>query len=571
MRRCIPSPTSPTSPAVEDLAIDTAASCRSPRREPSTLRAVARLGLATALMLLAGTAPCARAGDNDGGLLMLHVLPPGAVPEPACDSIGVASCVDLTTRVNGDELAHIAVLAMWPDSLPPVLKGMSFALSYDPEQIEVLDWGSCAPFVLSDPGWPASGVGMAISWDVPEVAPTVPVIWLSVRSISEGPAALSLAAHPTQGGWFADGHTPARLDAIRGYGAIGFDRPGLGYCLAPPSGCCSPDGTCTRVHPAICVYSGGQVLQGACDDPAQGGPSITDRVIVVGGLDGYEWARPRASGWNDGCPPDVLNLTSPGLLAFRTAGPGSLRLTREKRVSNQYRGNGRTVTLLGGGELELRSFDVLLRDGPVIGAIRNSEPIVTHERLQLANPANQLIAWLDLQVLSPADTVAALCTVDSASATIRFEALARAGEAFAFARCLSGEERILSEVGQYCIFDFQGDLVETNVWIPPTGVPDGPAGSDAPSGVGLQLLGASPVQGEIRYLRALSQPGVIDLELIDIQGRMRAVVERGQVAAGVVERTWPLPHAIGSGLYFIRLRADGLELVSRVLILRGNR
>lgn len=522
-------------------------------------------------MLLAGTAPRARAGDNDGGLLMLHVLPPGAVPEAACDSIGVASCVDLTTRVNGDELAHIAVLAMWPDSLPPVLKGMSFALSYDPEQIEVLDWGSCAPFVLADPGWPATGVGIAISWDVPEVAPTVPVIWLTVRSIAEVPATLSVVAHPVQGGWFADDHVPSRLDAIGGYGAIGFDRPGLSFCPAPAVGCCLPAGICTSMHPDACLYFEGEPRQGLCDDPPGGGPSIPDRVTITGGSDGYQWARPRASGWNDGCPPDVLNLASPSLLALRTSGPAPVHATRERWSANHYVKNGRQVILLGGGEAELRPAEVLLRDGPVVGAIRTSANGLTKERLQLAHPTNQLNTWVDLKVLFTADTVAVVCTVDSANATVRFEALARDGAAEAIARGRFGEERPLAQAGKYCTFAFTGEMVDTNVWTDPADAPDGATGVTPPVHPTFHLLGAAPVQSEIRYLRSLPRPGVIAVELIDIQGRVRAVVERGQVAAGALERTWHLPGTIGSGLYFMRLRADGQELVSRVLILRGNR
>jgi len=81
--------------------------------------------------------------------------------------------------------------------------------------------------------------------------------------------------------------------------------------------------------------------------------------------------------------------------------------------------------------------------------------------------------------------------------------------------------------------------------------------------------GPSPGRGAFRIEYALPAKARVRLEVFDLAGRRVATLEDGIGAAGPHGATWePRAQGEGAGVYFLRLRYEGRELVRRVVSVR---
>jgi flagellar hook assembly protein FlgD len=82
----------------------------------------------------------------------------------------------------------------------------------------------------------------------------------------------------------------------------------------------------------------------------------------------------------------------------------------------------------------------------------------------------------------------------------------------------------------------------------------------------------NPSSGAVRF--AVSVPGAQQVELVvrDLAGRRMAVLHRGALAAGTHSFTWNGSTSAGTsapaGVYFVQLRAAGVQSSQRVLRVR---
>ncbi|MCA9726365.1 MAG: hypothetical protein KC729_01700 [Candidatus Eisenbacteria bacterium] len=214
--------------------------------------------LAVAALTCMGTA--AFAGPNAGGTLIL-ALSEGTVYSPDINYCGAGtagSCDQAVARADGtsaDALAVINCLAAFPGA--GRLAGVAFGVYYDPNAVVVGDYGGCGDFELPDGDWPADGSGTAVTWGAAQTTSLVDVYWFAAYGYDG--YTLSVGAHPTQGGNFADDDVPSTLDPIAGFGVFGFGMDGDAPCPATPEpeACCLQDGSCIMVLAGDCEAQGG--------------------------------------------------------------------------------------------------------------------------------------------------------------------------------------------------------------------------------------------------------------------------------------------------------------------------
>ncbi len=109
--------------------------------------------------------------------------------------------------------------------------------------------------------------------------------------------------------------------------------------------------------------------------------------------------------------------------------------------------------------------------------------------------------------------------------------------------------------------------------------PDGALVTTSLAGSGTPIEGASRVSlafhpnplgddgATVRF--ALPLAAQVDIGLFDIAGRRVATLAQGAFPAGVHARTWQA-QGLHDGVYFIRLRADGIEVAHKVVLRRGH-
>lgn len=103
---------------------------------------------------------------------------------------------------------------------------MTFGVDYDDQHLIILNQGPCADFELKDTAWPGAGSGTALTWSISKNVHLVELYWFACYATDTPSTTLRITAHPTQGGYFADGATPAVLDPVSDYGWFGFGEPG---------------------------------------------------------------------------------------------------------------------------------------------------------------------------------------------------------------------------------------------------------------------------------------------------------------------------------------------------------
>ncbi|MEZ4650375.1 MAG: hypothetical protein R3E97_16630 [Candidatus Eisenbacteria bacterium] len=233
-------------------------------------------------------------GPNTNGALLLHheaSVVYTSDQESYCGASSIRECAEANSRVDGVEPAVLFLLASFPTGMQPRVAGVTFGIDYDVCVIP-LSFGACGDFELADPYWPGSGRGTAVVWAEAQTESLIEVYWFAAYSVYGDPQLFSVVPHPAQGGWFADDSTPSRLDAIMGYGTMGFGTDGHLPCpVGPTAGaCCLSDGSCTMLTPAQCDELGG-VFVGYIDcdvsvcSPPAGACCVDDIDCIITTLD----------------------------------------------------------------------------------------------------------------------------------------------------------------------------------------------------------------------------------------------------------------------------------------------
>lgn len=137
----------------------------------------------------------------------------------------------------------------------------------------------------------------------------------------------------------------------------------------------------------------------------------------------------------------------------------------------------------------------------------------------------------------------------------------------------SGQDAfMMSDDGEYVIFevDFVGGINAAVLMrlSDPTDVADG---SDLAAPLLLRAL-PNPFAAETAVRFGLTAREEVDLRIFDVRGRLVSVLSSGPRAAGFHDLTWSGRDDRGrempAGVYFLRLRAGGSEMTSRVVRLR---
>lgn len=230
-----------------------------------------------AVLLVGLLAVCAWAGPNATGVLIVHES--GLWYSHIYDYCGYGeipeTCEDADTRVDDPYIRRVwKIYAAFAEGSSPVLKGITFGVEYPYEnyEIELIAWGPCAEFELSEEDWPLPGTGNSLVWNDPQTDILVEVYWFAGYDYYGIPALFGTAPHPQGGGWFADDSIPAILDEIVDYGALGFLMDGYLPCPPPVGACCLEDGSCVVTSESDCAGQGGgfEGIGVPCDpDPCQ--------------------------------------------------------------------------------------------------------------------------------------------------------------------------------------------------------------------------------------------------------------------------------------------------------------
>jgi hypothetical protein len=91
---------------------------------------------------------------------------------------------------------------------------------------------------------------------------------------------------------------------------------------------------------------------------------------------------------------------------------------------------------------------------------------------------------------------------------------------------------------------------------------------EPPTAVALAIH-PNPVAAAGNVTFALPKAGEVDLAVFDIAGRRIATLASGPLPAGVHVRAWDA-RGVHDGVYFVRLRADGTDLVRKAVLRRGR-
>ncbi len=238
-----------------------------------TLHFARRLLWAIGLLPVAFTS--CLAGPHQGGTLFLHANPSLVYSAGGdyCGDENLSSCGGAITNVSGNQPTVFFLLAAFPSGSTPRLRGVTFGLSYDSSEVQLLASGNCGTFDDPMPNWPAPCTGTAVTWSAPPTSLLVPVYWFVGQAYSAtDPTVICVGPHPVYEGTFADDSVPSELDAVACYGCLGFNTTGLSAC--PPCGpvttgaCCLSD-CCMAQAQVTCVLVGGAYMgDGSVCDPS---------------------------------------------------------------------------------------------------------------------------------------------------------------------------------------------------------------------------------------------------------------------------------------------------------------
>ncbi len=203
------------------------------------------------LIILGVFPPVVMAGPNAGGVLLVHantslVYTTGTTSY--CAQSGLEACSEAVTSVPWDPgtTTVFYVIAAFPDTAQPRLKGLSWGVEWDDAKLVIVDHGSCADFDVADGGWPASGKGIGQSFLDTRTGLLSELYWFAGYAYGDESDSTSFALipHPLHGGQMVDDAVPAMVDSIAAYGRLGFGNEGHPVCPATqdPDSPPEPDG-----------------------------------------------------------------------------------------------------------------------------------------------------------------------------------------------------------------------------------------------------------------------------------------------------------------------------------------
>ncbi len=98
------------------------------------------------------------------------------------------------------------------------------------------------------------------------------------------------------------------------------------------------------------------------------------------------------------------------------------------------------------------------------------------------------------------------------------------------------------------------------------------AGPGLPVRLALRIAGPNPSPGEVAFDLALPAAAEVEVHVYDVRGARIAELARGARAPGIHHVNWDGRdgggHAVPAGVYFVRARADGHEVMTRVALIR---
>ncbi|MFN8549618.1 MAG: hypothetical protein U0527_17010, partial [Candidatus Eisenbacteria bacterium] len=216
------------------------------------------LSIAVALGL--GSARPTLAGPNSDGSLIVHANTSltYTFDRNWAGFSDISRCERAITDVAEGQKTIWFIIAAFPSYVSPKIKAMNFGIEFD-SQVTIEAQGRCAgDGELSTETWPNSGAGTAIWWADGSIERdrVFEVYWFAGYGYYGNQFAV--VPHPTQGGAFADDETPAEIDAVAGYGILGFGVAGANPCLdfLPNGACCDPQGRCTITIKSLCEERG---------------------------------------------------------------------------------------------------------------------------------------------------------------------------------------------------------------------------------------------------------------------------------------------------------------------------
>ena len=183
-------------------------------------------------------ASAALAGPNAGGVILLHVDDALVYTDDHgsyCSDFGLVECGDASARTDQTEPTVVFALAAFPHESTPQVLGLTFGIAFDPNDLEVVDFGHCADREgNTTPNWPGPGEGTALSWDEAQTDRLLKFYWFAVYWTARHPSSLRLQPHPTQDGMFLGPGPTDPLDPIADYGELGFGTDGYLPCPDGP-------------------------------------------------------------------------------------------------------------------------------------------------------------------------------------------------------------------------------------------------------------------------------------------------------------------------------------------------
>jgi hypothetical protein len=129
-------------------------------------------------------------------------------------------------------------------------------------------------------------------------------------------------------------------------------------------------------------------------------------------------------------------------------------------------------------------------------------------------------------------------------------------------------DRLDSTLVQISSDDSDEGLVEVPVTVLVGSLSGIPGGDDGAPPLAILRNYPNPFSGETTFAFHLARQAVVDLEIYNVEGRLVTALLRGRSLPEGPHRLHYDGEALPSGVYFCRLRADGLTLTRRVLLLK---
>jgi hypothetical protein len=227
------------------------------------------IALPLALVLSMLMVSMARAGTNEGGVLLIHAAPEIQSSTGLCGWANLRDPKDAVTQVPADgNKIPFCIYAAFDDFARPDIQGVNFGIEYTGDVNVVWDnSNTCADFVLAEEGWPASRTGIALTFmNRPLKRQINEVCWFVGYAYSPGTVKTIACPGPSTsqfyGAFFGDESVPSVLDAVEGFGILGFGQQGFNPMGGDDAtgACCNSNGACTVQTRGGCDTMGGSYI-----------------------------------------------------------------------------------------------------------------------------------------------------------------------------------------------------------------------------------------------------------------------------------------------------------------------